>query len=117
MIQAQYLHVTGNDGATKEVLSPWMSRGSDNIRFTVDLIDASNASLTVQLLHKNSEDSGNGGSTGATTGAQTSSGRYVVEFEELKELVRYKFIVTLGTGTGYAFFRMLPPVWFDSVAP
>jgi hypothetical protein len=33
-----------------------------------------------------------------------------------KELVRYKFILSGGTsGTSWATFRMLSPVWYDKV--
>lgn len=116
MFNAQYLRITGAKNDTLTVLGPWMSRGGDNVIFTLEMLDFENADLTVTLLHKDSETPGNGASTGTAISNKTTAGRYDEEHLGLDELVRYQYTITLtSTGTGYVFFRMLAPVWFDSV--
>ena len=116
MFQGQLLMCSG-----VPVYSPWFPRGGDNLRATVELIASYNSSsnITVSVLTKNAEETTDGtaiGSTFASSGG--TAGRYAGEFTAgataLKEMVRYKF--DPGTVTsGWVLFRMLPPVWFDSV--
>ena len=110
MFNAQYLFLFGN------VFSPWMQRAGDNIIATTDVISiVSGVTLRVSVYTKNREDVGDGSSLGSFD--VTSAGRHDHEFDDLKELVRYK-LRALGPGADrkdYALFRMLSPVWFDDV--
>lgn len=33
----------------------------------------------------------------------------------LKELVRYQFVTASGADSSFVTFRMLPPIWFDTI--
>ena len=107
------------------VFSPWFPRGGDNVTATLEVVEISSATLKVELFTKNSEDAGNGSnadsagtpiSISATATGRTSAtwSQPTTSTVSIKEMVRYKFTVT-GTGTNWVLFRMLPPVWFDSV--
>lgn len=113
MFDAQYLLFGTN------TFSPWMSRGGDNCRITLDVIKSSTGGLVVQLFEKNRETAGAGDQVGSLNITTAALGRHSLEFdgdEAVKELVRYKFITT-GTGsTDYILFRMLSIVWFDDVS-
>jgi hypothetical protein len=118
MFEAQYL-ITDDEDVGIVVDSPWFPRQGDKIRYTLDLVQAVGATIQVGILHKNSEDTGDGGAAVSTITATSTLGRTGQEFATgLKELVRYQFTVK-ATGSplpGYVLFRMLPPVWFDAVA-
>jgi hypothetical protein len=110
MFQGQILL---RDQTDTEVYSPWMPRGGDYMIATVEFI-AGNGSITVSVMTKNKEDTGDGT---AVTGSLSLSaaGRDTDEFSSLKELVRYKFVAG-GSANEWVLFRMLSPVWFDAVA-
>ena len=122
MFDAQTLQCTDNAATT--VFSPWFPRGGDYGIFTLELVSISsnsaNLSLAVQLVNKNSSETGNGDNIGSaitrtgSNGAGRSQGDITAGFEEL---VRYKFTLQLssGSGTNWAVFRMLAPVWYDKV--
>ena len=110
--------------ASYSLYSPWMGRGGNGLRATLDLIEnESGCEIMVEVYTKDSEDSGagsNADSGGTVFIKRNSAGRSTVEWlgttsgaVQLKEMVRYKFTVT--DGTGWALFRMLAPVWFDDV--
>lgn len=88
MFEAQYLI------GDRSVYSPWMSRGGDKLIITVDVMQLSSGTLTVEPLTKNSEDTDDGAAvtgtalsiTAASTTATSSS-----TFSGLEELIRYKF--------------------------
>jgi len=104
------------------VYSPWFRRGGDHARFTLEVIEAGSASITVELYTKAADDAGDGTALGAGTplfSSVSAVGRTTAEFlstanDGMKDLVRYEFTVT-GSGTNWILFRMLDPVWFDSV--
>lgn len=107
------------------VYSPWFPRQADSVRITAELIARSGATLKVELFTKNKEDVGDGtnaDSAGSPTNITLSSaGRATTEWLSrstigLKEIVRFKFTVTGTYDYDWALFRMLAPVWFDSVS-
>ena len=69
--------------------------------------------LTVEVYHKNSDDTGSG-ALASGTAIKTSGGRSSSTWGGLKELVRYRYSVK-GAADQYVMFRMLSPVWFDEV--
>jgi len=98
-----------------EVYSPWFPRQGDNARFTLEVVAVSSATLKVEVFTKNSEDAGDGTIVSGVSATSTTVERKVFEAEGgLEELVRYKFTVTDAV-TKWVLFRMLRPVWFDSV--
>ena len=122
MFDAQIL-IAGS--SSYSIYSPWFSRGGDNLRASAQIL-VGDANISVHVFTKNSEDVGNGmdvnsnvelslttpGSTVVTAewGPNTTSG----SAGGLEELVRYKYTVTGTAGTS-ALFRMLSPVWFDTI--
>jgi hypothetical protein len=99
------------------IVSPWFPRRGDNVRCTIDVAAISGATIEVHVFTKNTEDMGDG--TDANAGITLSlnaTGRDSDEWARtLKELVRYKYIVTGTNAYDWVLFRMLAPVWFDSV--
>lgn len=117
MFQAQYLMTKESEGG-RPVFSPWQQRGGDKIIYTIDIVEAVGATILVELFHKNSEDTGDGTSTGSSIGPTAVLDRTFKEFTGgLKELFRYKMTVFASTGgeLGWVLSRMLPAVQFDSV--
>lgn len=123
-------------GTTSTVLySPWFPRGGDYGLFTLEVAaiqpgGGSGLKLTAVLLHKNASDPGDGSAAvGGTAGniERTSAGRTTIDYTKdigsspafggFKELVRYQFTLSGSstTGTSWATFRMLAPVWYDKV--
>lgn len=117
MFDGQYIHASF--GTPVVIDGPWFGRKGDMIDYTVDIADVLNATISVALIHKNTEDTGNGAATGSTIAATSTIGRTDQEFTSgLKEMVRYRFTVVCEDevpGLGWILFRMLPPVWFDSL--
>lgn len=117
MFQAQLLMA----GTT--VYSPWFKRGGDILRATLDYIAQTGGNtFTVTVFTKNESDTGDGtdAESGKTIQVTTTLGRSTTEWVStasvgLKELVRYRFAMANTVSTGWAMFRMLPPVWFDAV--
>lgn len=121
MFDAQLLF-PGAAGAALSFYSPWFPRQGDNLRVTVDVVQRVSSQLTVRVFTKNREDTGDG--TDADVGTSivaSATGRSTAEWTSgtagLKEMVRYKYTVqSTGTGaTDWVLFRMLTPVWFDTV--
>ena len=114
MFQAQLL-MAGTD-----VYSPWFKRGGDDLRATLEVVAQSGGNaLTVRVFTKKEEDTGDGTDADSSVTLSLSAvGRDTDEWIStastgLKDMVRYKF--SLAGSTGWALFRMLPPVWFDAV--
>ena len=112
----------GAAGAAQSYLGPWMNRGGDNMRVTVDILGRVSSQLTIRVFTKNREDSGDGVDADAGTSiVATSTGRSSAEWTSgtaaLRELVRYKYTIqSTGSGAGdWTLFRMLTPIWFDTV--
>lgn len=120
MFDAQLLF-PGAAGAALSFYGPWMRRGGDNLRVTVDVVARVSSQLTVRVFTKNTEDSGDGIDADAGTSiVTTATGRASAEWTSgttLQELVRYKYTVqSTGSGAGdWVLFRMLTPIWFDTV--
>lgn len=112
MFQGQYLFFEDT------VYSPWMKRGGNNIRVTVDLIaNTTSAEVQIELLHKKSEDAGDGSPVDANVLKTDTVGQTVHAWSGLEDLVRYRIKCdkTSGSSSDYVLFRMLTPVWFESV--
>ena len=100
----------------------WFPRQADNARFSFQKIDDSGATvsaatLTIRVVHKNSEDPGDGTLTvtpaivlddGTTTGSVETA-----EFNGLLELVRFEYDCA-GNADEWLQFQQLQPVWFDT---
>ena len=103
------------------IYSPWMERRCDRLRATAELVMTSGDSLTVDLFTKKPEMRGNG--TLVDSGTKivlTTAGRQTKEWNPytgtgMAGLVRYRFTVGTSTALGTVIFRMLPPIWFDSL--
>ncbi len=111
MFDAQYLF------KNHEVFGPWMSKGGGKVIVTVDVagLDGKGAELYVKLYTKNSEDVGHGSILPGSLNSSTTGTNSLV-FNNAKELVRYHFTVPKAAADGSrALFRMLNPVWFDSL--
>ena len=119
MFGLQYLQTTDND-AGLTIFSPWFPRQSDKIWCTLEIADAINADFSVNVFHKNHEDTGDGSDAGPGTGGLlnlNAAGRNESEFDGIKEMVRYQFVLKSQDGNHAAvLFRMLANVWFDSVS-
>jgi hypothetical protein len=118
MFQAQMLHANGTTSETS-VLSPWFPRGGDNILFAADLVAQSttDAKIDVELLTKNSEDTGEGA---LVAGSKLSLATRGVDFKtvdaSLEELVRFRFTIDVAAAaTDWVIFRVLQPSWYDAV--
>ena len=116
MFQAQLLICTN---PSQPVYSPWFPRQGDNLRATVELVaNAASANITVTVLTKAQDSTSNGSPIGSTFGSSGGTlNRYTAEFtptDGINELVRYKFDPGT-TSSGWVLFRMLAPVWFDSI--
>ncbi|MEZ4495175.1 MAG: hypothetical protein R3C29_17905 [Dehalococcoidia bacterium] len=119
MFQAQQLTAKAAT-STPSVYSPWVNRMGDNMLYSVDLVDKSGSALQlkVTVLTKNTEDLPSAQTT-LTNITTTGSGSEVVTEEQaggIKEQVRYKFELagTIAAGD-WVLFRMLQPIWYDSV--
>ncbi len=131
MFDAQTLQLqgTGSAGPSTVLYSPWFSRGGDYGIFTLEVIKMSDSSsaftLKVELVHKNSSDTGDGGSpiSGSDFSIAGNASTWRVSKDVtagFKELVRYKFTLSTtgspaSTTTLWATFRMLAAVWYDKV--
>lgn len=125
MFEAQLLQ--SQVDTSYSVFSPWMFRGGDALLATLEVVEVgdSGGSVVVEVFTKNTEDTGEGENADSTSTKKitgNSVGRTSLEWEsgvanvDLLELVRYKF--TIGgsdAGDDWVLFRMLSPVWFDSV--
>jgi len=112
MFQAQYLF----EGDS--VYSPWMKRGGNNIRVTVDLIsNTAGTEVQVELYHKKSEDAGDGSPVDANVLTTSTVGQSVQAWSGLEDMVRYKITSDKsgGSSSDFVLFRMLSPIWFETV--
>jgi hypothetical protein len=117
MFDAQLLISTGTGGSATSVYGPWFSRGGDNAEFAVEVIAMDATDLTTVFVTKNRDESGDGDAIATRVIENTAAGVQrdtVVASDAMKELVRYKFTVTGASGK-WVLFRVLAPVWYDSV--
>jgi len=134
MFDAQTIQMQGV--VSTELYGPWFSRGGDYGQFTLEVAaiksggGSGTVTLTAILVHKNSSDPGDGDpAAGGANGqiSRTAPGRASVDYANgigssptfggFEELVRYKYTLSGSgtTGTSWATFRMLAPVWYDKV--
>ena len=124
MFAAQTIYSIGSD--ITYLFSPWFPRGGDYGKFMVQVpvmsSDSSSLVLTIQLHHKNMKDAGNGTAVGpyATILGSYLPGLHAFYFDVtdgIKELARYKysFAKVGGSGTSWATFQMLSPVWYNKI--
>jgi hypothetical protein len=119
MFEAQLL-IAKNQADGYEVYSPWFPKGGDNAEFTIDMVEIdnpNNITFGVEVLTKNSEDTGNG-SVIASVSITTATGltQFSLTAEStVKELVRYRYAPDEDSNSPRAWwlFRMLAPVWYD----
>ena len=107
------------------VFSPWIVREGDNLRVNVDVVSLDHTTLTVRLFSKREFAVGDGIEVDNTRTITTSAvGRMLQEWGPttgtgLKSLVRYQFTATQvqpnPSATPRVVFRMLSPVWFDTL--
>ncbi|MEZ6195167.1 MAG: hypothetical protein R3F20_05475 [Planctomycetota bacterium] len=115
MFQAQFLMNTATTSII--VYGPWMPRQGDNITFTLDLVGAKlTGNFVVELVTKNSEDTGAGTLSGVTA-VKSTAGQIDATARGVEELVRYRYTFSEAAAGDWALFRMLDPIWWDDVAP
>ena len=119
MIDAKLLATKTTD-ETVTVYGVWVPRRGDNVRLTVEVVDNQGVDLDVLVLQKNYEDTGDGATTGVSTGFDQVSGRQTVEVLGAKELIRFELRLARGLDLpsgeiGTVLLRFLEPVWFESV--
>lgn len=120
MIIGQTL-VAGIDNSTVTdtiVYTPWFPRRGNNVTSSCQVIAISGteAEVQVDMLEKDSEDTGGGApKTAAGTSSSQAATTFSFRCTDCKELVRYRITLTSDSkdesGTLYAHFRMLPPSW------
>jgi hypothetical protein len=97
------------------VFTDWIPRGGDRAVFTAELVTVIDAELTVEVFHKNGEETGPGTSAGTVVSSTSTLGLHPAEIGSLKEMVRYKITVagTNASALGAILYRLHPPTWFD----
>ncbi len=97
------------------VYTPWIPRGKDNLIATLDVVDISEATVTVRVWTKNSQTAGDGADakTAISISSNAVERRSATWYDACKEWVRYKITVT-GSAGDWVLFRMLDPIWFDT---
>lgn len=105
-----------------QIFSPWFPRQGDNLRATADILElGSNTVVSVRLFTKKHDSSGDGKNVDPTVVLRgNSTGRFVAEWgpwtiRGLQSLVRYQMTVETTGGRQPATFRILHPIWFDSI--
>ena len=127
MFAAQTIYLTGAGPQT--LYSPWMARGADYGVFMIEIAKVSYSyeelTLSVQMIHKNSDQTGDGTNVGSplVIAMDLLVDQTLFYFEVtsgFKELVRYQFTVAFAGGTSetnWVTFRALAPKWFANVRP
>ncbi len=107
-------------GAT--VYGPWFSRNADMLRVAAECVARNGATLVVDLVTKDADDTGDGTDvdTGTditlnTPGMVTGEWRSKAGQAGVEHLLRFRYTVTGANATDWILFRMLPPCWFDAV--
>jgi hypothetical protein len=98
------------------VFGPWMPRIDDNLIITAEVgaLEGLGTAFAIQIYHKNSEEIGEG--TAMPTPLIVSSvGRSRLEYLDVKEYIRYRFLVNEEDDAGRVLFRMLGITWFAAL--
>lgn len=117
MFQAQLL-ISNATTSGARVYSPWFPKGGDNMLATVEIIavNGTTPTLTIEVFSKAKTTTGDGSIVGSATGVTALGRTTLTQFSGLNELVRYRFDPGLTAVAGnWILFRMLPPVFFDTV--
>lgn len=113
MFEAQLLIAKGSNYS---VYGPWFPKGGDSAKFMVDVVEVDinfGATLTIEVLTKNTEDTGDGSSIASQNVNSVGITPFNLTTEStIEELVRYRYTVNSGSGDWFL-FRMLAPVWYD----
>jgi hypothetical protein len=132
------MHIGEKLLAGSDLFTPWFAREADNAIFTYESITiAGDATLTVTVYTKNSEDTSEGALAATGTVTTTTSGSFtkLKVIDGLEELVRFKITVTGNPISGelltpgscvpdtsfnvdplfvsYVVYRFLQPTWFN----
>lgn len=107
------------------VYSPWFARGGDHAVFTLEVAAWSESSastkLKIEAYHKAKEESGDGSaiSESIEIPSNSASPRSSKDWASntFKDLVRFKITFTPSSGTQWAIYRILPPIWYDAAKP
>ena len=103
------------------VYGPWFPKGGESAKFVVDIVEleiGGGSNIEVDVLTKNTEDTGDGGASIANSGALNTVGLHVIDLSTestIKELVRYKYTLPDIAAGDWFLFRMLAPVWYSKV--
>ncbi len=113
MYDGQYLH--GKD----DIWGPWIPRGGDIVRVTLDVIDLSSGNIKgIHIIpYTKSEETPGDGSpiSGAVRIKGLSVGRFEKEWSGISELFRVR-IIGDQDASQFTLSRLLPMIWFDAVA-
>lgn len=127
MIDAEVLATkpySDSDDRAFQVYSIWFPRGADDARFTVEVVAQYQTKLSIDVCHKNRDEPGDGTPYGGAFFLfDDGVGRTTLEWQGLKEMVRFVLTVeaSLGGGepevgtVGWVIFRFLQPAWFEAV--
>jgi hypothetical protein len=113
MFPGQWIHADVADTTT--LYSPWFPRGGDQGIFTYEvMVIIGGGAFSVDVLDKNTEDTGNGSSASASF-AQVGTTTFYKSgvISNLEELVRFRFVLAAETNAATVLFRMLAPTWFS----
>lgn len=106
--------------------SPWFPKGADNAYFSYELLyknlgtGGTPGSFIVTVYTKNREDFGSEGTAYTSfTAIGSSTTFFHKECTNLKQLIRFKFVLTPGltpptVGQDSVIYRILPPTWYDT---
>lgn len=98
--------------STATVYSPWFERLGDSATFYLDIIAAyAGVKLDVDIQYKKRTEADSAATTVASFTQITSTGLASKSASALKELVRFKFIVTDGGTKRWIHFQVMPPIW------
>lgn len=104
------------DANAPEVFSPWFPRQADNAVFTLEIVAKQGSTkLTVQLFTKTTDDAGDGGAVASPTDVGSVGRTALPQEGEMQTLVRYRYTASAGSAGDWILFRLLPPVWYDTV--
>lgn len=103
--------------AARTYYTPWFPRGAENAVFTYEVIQAlaGAGTFAVTALHKNREDQGAEGASLVASGGFSqigTSGFFHGIATGIKELVRFKIVVTPAGASDGVVYRFLAPTWY-----
>jgi hypothetical protein len=98
--------------STATVNSPGVERLGDTATFYLDIIAAyAGVKLDVDIQHKKRTEADSAATTIESFAQITATGPASKAASNLKELVRFKFIVTDGGTKRWVHFQVMPPIW------